>query len=177
MSLSICGIVVSASSVFLTSAAAAASTAASTLAPAVVTILVAEVEGGVCLTACIMLTICRFFCSSTCCSFFWKNCVSSDHRGLSSLKCGESVITFKISATSVTEGVEGASSPLSSTFGSAEGVMSSFRFLEIASFVSGADFAFFKIFSSSFTSRAACLLRMLTILFLFTPSAPLSSLS
>jgi hypothetical protein len=64
----------------------------------------------------------------------------------------ESVITFEISATSATEGVEGASSLASTTFGLVEGVMSSFRFLEIAAFGSGADFAFYEIFSSSFTA-------------------------
>jgi hypothetical protein len=48
----------------------------------------------------------------------------------------ESVITFKISATSAVEGVEGASS-VSSTFGSAEEVISSLRFLEGVAFGSG----------------------------------------
>jgi hypothetical protein len=52
----------------------------------------------------------------------------------------ESVITFKFFATLAAEGVEGASSLASTTFGSAEGVMSSFRFLEIVAFGSGADF-------------------------------------
>jgi hypothetical protein len=46
----------------------------------------------------------------------------------------ESVITFKISATSAAEGVVGASSPVSSTFGSVEGAVSSFRFYVIAGF-------------------------------------------
>jgi hypothetical protein len=88
----------------------------------------------------------------------------------------ESVITFKISATSAVEGVEGASS-VSSTFGLADGVVSSLHFLEDVAFGSGAVFAFFEIFSSSFISRATCLFRMLTTLFLFTPLAPLSSFS
>ena len=126
--------------------------------------------------ACITLTILRFFCPSTFyfvaegCSFFYKNFVSSGPRGLSNLMGRESVITFKLSANSAAEGVEGASS-VSSTFGSAEGVVSSLHFLEDVAFGSGAVFAFFKIFSSSFNSRAACLFRMLTTLFLFTPSA------
>jgi hypothetical protein len=87
--------------------------------------------------ACITFTIHRFFGSFTFsfaaegCFFFYKNCVSSDPSGLSSLKDGESVITFRISATSAAEGVEGASSP---AFGSEEGTMLSFCFLEIAIF-------------------------------------------
>jgi hypothetical protein len=43
----------------------------------------------------------------------------------------ESVITFKISATSAAEGVEGASSLVSFIFGSVEGAVSSFRFLRL----------------------------------------------
>jgi hypothetical protein len=78
------------------------------------------------------------------------------------LKGGDSVITFRISATSAAEGVGGASSPVSSTFGSEEDDVSSFHFLEIIAFGSGAVFVFFKTFSSSFTSQVACLLRMLT---------------
>jgi hypothetical protein len=121
-----------------------------------------------------MLTILRFFCPSTFsfaaegCSFFYKNFVSSGPRGLNSSMGRESVIIFKISATSAVEGVEGASS-VSSTFGSADGVLSSLRFLDDVAFGSGAVFALFKIFSSSFISWAACLFRMLTTLFLFTP--------
>jgi hypothetical protein len=145
--------------------------------------LAAEADGGVCSIASITFTIRCFFCSVTLSfvaegySFFCKNFVSSDPRGLSSLKGGDSIITFRISAASAVEGVRGASSPISSIFGSKEGDVSSFHFLEIVAFGLGADFVFLKTFSSSFTSRVACLLRMLTILFLFTPLAPLSSLS
>jgi hypothetical protein len=81
----------------------------------------------------------------------------------------ESVITFKISATSAAEGVEGASS-VSPTFGSAVEVVSSLRFLEGVTFGSGTIFAFFEKFSSSFINRAACLFKMLTTCFLFTLS-------
>jgi hypothetical protein len=135
-----------------------ASAAASASAPAAVTILAAEAEGGVRSMACITLTMLRFFCPSVFsfaaegCSFFCKNFVSSVPRGLSNLLGRESVITFKISATSGVEGVEGASS-VSSFFGSVEGVVSSLHFLENIAFGSGAVFAFFKIFSSSFISR------------------------
>jgi hypothetical protein len=127
--------------------------------------------------ACITLTILRFFCPSTFsiaaegCSFFCKNFVSSGPRGLSSLMGRESLITFKISATSAAEGVEGASS-VSSTFGTAKDVVSSLCLLEGVAFGSGAVFTFFKKNSSSFISRAACLFRMLTTLFLFTPFGP-----
>jgi hypothetical protein len=111
---------------------------------------------------------------SATCPLFCKNFVSSDPSGLSSLKGGESVITFIISATSIVEGVEGASSH---AFGSEEGNRLSFRFLEIINFGSYAVLGFFKVFSSSFINRAACLLRMLTILFLFIPLVPSSSFS
>jgi hypothetical protein len=169
--LSIYDIVASASSASLASIAAAA------LASAPV---VAEVEGGVRSIACITFTIRRFFGSlifssvAEGCPFLFKNCVSSDPSELSSLKDRESVITFKIYATSAAEGVEGVSF---STSGSEEGTMLSFHFLEIAIFGSLAVLGFFKAFSSSFTNRAACLFRMLTILFLFIPSAPPSSFS
>jgi hypothetical protein len=88
------------------------------------------------------------------------------------LKGRDLVITFRISATSTAQGVEGASSPVSSTFGSEEDTVSSFRFLEIVAFGPGADFVFFKKNSSSFTNRAACLFRMLTIPFSFHPFGP-----
>jgi hypothetical protein len=91
-------------------------------------------------------------------------------RGLSSLIAKDSVITFKISSTSAAEGVEGASYPISAIFGSRVAV---FLFFEVATFGSGLGFFFFRIFSSSFTILAAYLLRTLTTLFLFVPSAPL----
>jgi hypothetical protein len=81
----------------------------------------------------------------------------------------DSVIIFRISAISAAGGVEGASSLASAIFGSAT---SGFLFLEIAAFGSGANFALFEIFSSSFTSLAACLFKILTILFLFNHRRP-----
>jgi hypothetical protein len=85
-----------------------------------------------------------------------------------------SVITFKISKTSATEGEEG---PIvlfgtSCTFVPKEDIRTSFRFI-------GSDrvFCFFKAFWSSFTDRMAYLFGMLTTLFLLAPPAPLSSLS
>jgi hypothetical protein len=84
------------------------------------------------------------------------------------------VITFKISATLAVGGVEGVSSDASVIFGFG---VSALLFFETATFGSGVDFIFIETFSSSFTIMAACLFRMLTILFLFTPSAPLLSLS
>jgi hypothetical protein len=86
----------------------------------------------------------------------------------------DSIITFRISAISAAGDVEGVSSLASVTFGSAT---SGFLFFEFAGFGSGVDFAFFEIFSSSLTSLAACQFNILTILFLFKPSAPLSNLS
>jgi hypothetical protein len=89
------------------------------------------------------------------------------------------VVTFKISDALATEGDRGLKifSGASCTFGSAEGILSSFRFLGAGAFGSDAIFILFKASSSSFTGRVACLLRMLTTLFLFAPLDPLSSLS
>jgi hypothetical protein len=67
----------------------------------------------------------------------------------------DSVITFRISATSAAEGV-GVSSLASSTFDSGT---SGFLFFETTAFDSGVDFVFFEIFSSSLTSLAAGLFR------------------
>jgi hypothetical protein len=86
----------------------------------------------------------------------------------------DSVITFRISASSAVGGVEGASSLVSATFGP---TTSGFLFLETVAFGSGVDFALIEIFSFSFTSLAAYLFKILTILFLFKPSTPLSNLS
>ena len=81
----------------------------------------------------------------------------------------DSVITFKISAISVAGGVEGVSSVASVVFSSR---VSAFLFFETATFGSGVDFIFFEAFSSSFTILAACLLKMLTILFLLSLRHP-----
>jgi hypothetical protein len=96
----------------------------------------AEAEGGVCSIACITFTIHHFFCPPAFCSaaegtfIFCKRLVSSDLRGLISLNGEDSVITFKISATSTAVGDEGfkVSFDASSTFGSAEGISSKFSF-------------------------------------------------
>jgi hypothetical protein len=63
-------------------------------------------------------------------SLFCKRFVSSNLRGLSSLNGGDSDITFKISDTLAIEGEGGLIifSGASCTFGSAEGILSSFRF-------------------------------------------------
>jgi hypothetical protein len=53
----------------------------------------------------------------------------------------DSVITFKISSTSVAEGVEGAPSSISAIFDSGVAV---FLFFEVVTFGSGLDFFFFK---------------------------------
>jgi hypothetical protein len=71
----------------------------------------------------------------------------------------DSVITFRISATSAAEGV-GVSSLALATFGSdTSGFLSGFLFFETAAFGSGVDFVFFEIFSSSLTSLAAICLK------------------
>jgi intracellular sulfur oxidation DsrE/DsrF family protein len=70
-------------------------------------------------------------------SFFCKSFVSSGPRGLSSLIGKDSVITFKISSTSVAEGVEGVPSSISAIFGSGVVV---FLFFEVVTFGSGLDF-------------------------------------
>jgi hypothetical protein len=90
-----------------------------------------------------------------------------------------SVITFKISETSVAEGEEGSIVfyGTSCTFVSTEDILTSFRFLGAKSFGSDRVFCFFKALWSSLTDRKACLFRMLTTLFLLAPQAPSSSLS
>jgi hypothetical protein len=154
-------------------------TSAVASALAVGTILDAETDGGVFSMACITLPILRFFSPSAFfvaegSSFFYKSFISSGPRGLNSFIGKDSVITFKISSTSAAGGVEGVSSSISVTVGSG---VEAFLFFKAATFGSGLYFLFFKVFSSSFTILAACLLRTLTILFLFAPSAPLLSRS
>jgi hypothetical protein len=101
--------------------------------------------------------------------FFCKSFVRCGPSGLS-LIGKDSVITFRISSTSAAVGVKGVSSSTSVVFGF--GAVA-FLFFGAATFGSGLDFHFFRVSSSSFTILAACLLRTLTILFLFCPSAPL----
>jgi hypothetical protein len=108
----------------------------------------AEAGGGVSSMACITVTILHFFgptafFAAEGSSFFCKSFVSCGPRGLSSLIGKDSVITFKISSTSATEGVEGVSSSISAAFGSG---VAAFLFLEVATFGSGLDF----LFSQSF---------------------------
>jgi hypothetical protein len=76
-------------------------------------------------------------------SFFCKSFVRCGPKGLSSLIGKDLVITFKISSTSATEGIEGASSSISATFGSG---VTAFLFFEVATFGSGLDFPFFRVF-------------------------------
>jgi hypothetical protein len=73
-------------------------------------------------------------------SFFCKSFISSGPRGLSSLTGKDSVITFKISATSVAGGVEEVSPSTSVTFGSG---VAAFLFFKLATFSSGVVFLFF----------------------------------
>jgi hypothetical protein len=83
----------------------------------------------------------------------------------------DSVITFKISSTSIAGGVEGASSSISVVF---HFRAEAFFFFEAAIFGSGLNFLFFKVSSSFFTNLATSLSRALATLYLFCPSAPLS---
>jgi hypothetical protein len=141
----------------LVASAVTASAEAATSAAGV--IFYAEAGGGVSSMACITVTILflfgptAFFAAEGS-SFFCKSFVSCGPRGLSSLIGKDSVITFKISSTLPAEGIEGASSSISAIFGSGVAV---FLFFEVATFGSGLDFLFFKVFSSSFTILAAYL--------------------
>jgi hypothetical protein len=90
------------------------------------TVLSAEAGGKVCSIAWSMFIIRRFFCPpflpsvAEGISFFYKRLASSDLRGRSNLNSGDSVITFKISNASATEGDRGLKvlSGASCTFGS-----------------------------------------------------------
>jgi hypothetical protein len=151
----------------------AASTEAATSAAGV--IFYAEVGGGVSSIACITVIFLRLFgptafFAAEGSSFFCKSFISYGPSGLSNLIGKDSVISFRISSTSAADGVEGVSSSISANFGSEA---AAFLFFEAATFGSGLDFLFFRASSSFFTILAACLLRTLTILFLFCPSAPL----
>jgi hypothetical protein len=102
-------------------------------------------------------------------SFFCKSFISCGPSGLS-LRGKDSVITFKISSTSMAGGVEGISSSISVVFGFAA---EAFLFFGAATFGSGLDFFFFEAFSSYSIILAACLFITVTTLFRFGPSAPL----
>jgi hypothetical protein len=112
----------------LVASAVAASAKAATSATGV--IFYAEAGGGISLIACITVTILRFFdptafFATEGSSFFCKIFVSCGPRGLSILIGKDSVITFRISSTSVAEGVEGVSSSISAAFGSGDAAFSS----------------------------------------------------
>jgi hypothetical protein len=83
-----------------------------------------------------------FFCPTTFffvaegSSFFCKIFVNSSPKGLSNLIGKDSVVTFKISATSAAGGVEGVSY---AAFGCG---LSAFLFFKAAAFGSGVDFLF-----------------------------------
>jgi hypothetical protein len=102
-------------------------------------------------------------------SLVCKRLVSSNLRGLSSANGKDSVITFKISETSAAEDAEGlvVCFGTSCIFVFSRDISASFRFLGADTFVSGTVFCFFKAFWSSLTDWIACLLRILTILFLW----------
>jgi hypothetical protein len=82
----------------------------------------------------------------------------------------DSVITFNISETSAAED-EGLAigSSTSRVFVFSKDSTTSFHFLGVSAFGSDAIFIFFKASSSSFTDRAACLLKMQTTPFIFAP--------
>jgi hypothetical protein len=155
-------------------ASSSASTPAVSSVSTCIAAFAAEVEGGVCSIACITFIICRFFCPPTfsstagAVSFDCKRLVKSNLRGLSSANGMDSVIIFRISDTSVAEGERGliVFSGTSYTIGSAEDILSSFRFSGAESFGSGRVFCFFEAFWSSLTDRVACIPRILTTLFL-----------
>jgi hypothetical protein len=159
------------SSIVSASAVAASAGAASVAAASV---FYAEAGGGVSSMASITVIILRsfgpavFFAAESS-PFLCKSFVRCGPSGLS-LIGNDSVITFKKISTSAAEGVEGASSSISVVFGFGA---ASFLFFGAATFGSGLDYLLFRISSSSFTILVACLLRTLTILFLFCPSAPL----
>jgi hypothetical protein len=133
---------------FVASAAAASEVEASAGAASAAVAFGTEADGSVSSIASMTVIILRFFgsagFSATEGSFFYKSFISSGPSGLS-LFGRDSVITFKISSVSATEGVEGISSSKSASgFGAV-----AFLFFEMATFGSGLDFFFFAKFSSS----------------------------
>jgi hypothetical protein len=159
------------------SAAAASEVAASGGAASAAAIFGAEAGGGVSSIASMTVIILRFFGSAGFSAaegffFFYKSFISFGPSGLNLLG-RDSVITFKISSASVTEGVEGASSS-KSAFSFEAGA---FLFFDTATFSSGLDFLFFAKISSSFIILVACLCTTLTTLLRFGLSAPLLNLS
>jgi hypothetical protein len=109
--------------------------------------------------------------------FGYNKLISSGHRGLSMVKGKGSVITSKISVTPI-EVAEGVSEECFR----GEDLSSSrlndiiFHFLDAKG--SGVNFYLFvNLFLSFSTDFCACLFRILTTLFFFTPPASSSSLS
>jgi CMP-2-keto-3-deoxyoctulosonic acid synthetase len=111
-------------------------------------------------------------------ALFLKFGCDTNLRRLSSANGKDSVITFKIFETLAAEDEEGLAVYFgtSSNFVFSDDILASFRFLGAYTFGSGTIFRFCKASWSSLTDRTACLLRILTILFLLTPPAPSSSL-
>ena len=112
--------------------ASAASASVEVTTSAVGVIFDAKVGGGVSSMACITVIILHFlgpsaFFVTEGSSFFYKSFISCGPRGLSSLIGKDSVITFKISSTSAAEGVEGASSSISTIFSSGVAVFLFFK--------------------------------------------------
>jgi hypothetical protein len=162
------------SAVSASAVAASAGAASVAAASSVAGVFDVEAGGGVSSMASITVIILRHFgpadfFAAEGSPFFYKSFVRCGPSGLSVIG-KDSVITFKISSTSATEGVEGASSSVSVVFGFGA---AAFLYFGAAIFGSGLDFLLFRISSSSFTILAACLLRTLIILFLFCSSAPL----
>jgi hypothetical protein len=156
-----------------TSSAVAASAAAASARAILVAVVLsttgafgAEACGGVPSITYVTVTILRFFGPVAFFiiegSFsFSKSFVRCGPSGLS-LIGKDSIITFKISSTSVAEGVAAVSSSISVAlyFGAA-----AFLLIEASVFDSGFSFLFFSFSSPS-------LFKMLATLFLFCPSAP-----
>jgi hypothetical protein len=194
------------SAVAASAVAASAGAASVAAASSAAGVFYAEAGGGVSSIASITVIILRLFGSADFLaaegsSFFCKSFIRCGPSGLS-LIGKDSVITLRISSTSAAEGVVGVSSSISvvfyfgaaaflffgtATFGlgldflffgtDTFGSGLDFLFFGVATFGSGLDFLLFGISLSSFTILAACLLRTLTILFLFCPSAPLFNCS
>jgi hypothetical protein len=128
---------------FVASAAAASEVEASAGAASAAAILSAEADDGVSSIASMTVIILCFFGSAGLSAtegsfFFYKSFISSGPSGLSLLG-RDSVITFKISSTSVAEGVEGiSSSELAFGFRAV-----AFLFFETATFGLGLDFFLF----------------------------------
>jgi hypothetical protein len=112
--------------------------------------------------------LCRTFC---CRSFFvlLKNFVSSGASGLSLTGKG-SVITFRRSSTSTTEGVAGASSSRTDVLGFGDAGFGDTTFLFLGAATFGSGLSFLEISFSFLANLVLSLSMALAILFLFGPS-------